>query len=72
MNKATIEYLISIAEYEERVFGYSEKIKFRDSLLDIISNHSTTLTDGELRDAQKLLDYIQKEIMSNQLLNKHI
>lgn len=72
MNKATIEYLISIAEYEERVFVYSEKIKFRDSLLDIISNHSTTLTDGELRDAQKLLDYIQKEIMSNQLLSKHI
>ena len=64
MDKATRQYLISIAEYEEKVFEYSGKIKFRDSLLDIISNHSATLTDDELRDAQKLLDYIQKEILS--------
>lgn len=65
MDNAKRKYLISIAEYEERVIGYAEKIKFRDSLMDIIRNHSVALTDDELCNAQKLLEYIQKDILSN-------
>lgn len=65
MDEAKRQYLISIAEYEERVISYAEKIKFRDSLLDIIRNHSVALTDDELCKAQQLLEYIQKDILSN-------
>ena len=64
MNKAKRQYLISIAEYEEKVVGYADKITFKHALLDIISNHYAALTDEELRNAQKLLDYIQKEIVN--------
>ena len=65
MDETKRQNLISIAEYEEKVFGYAEKIKFRDSLIDIINNHSIALTDDELRSAQKLLDHIQNEISSH-------
>ena len=63
MDEAKKQYLISIAEYEEKVIGYAEKIRFGHALLDIISNHSIALTDDEFRCAQKLLDYIQKEVL---------
>ena len=65
MDEAKKLYLISIAEYEESVIGFAEKIKFRDSLLDIIRNHSAALTNDELHKAQKLLEYIQNDILSN-------
>jgi hypothetical protein len=64
MDEAKKQYLILIAEYEEKVVGYVDKITFKQALLDIISNHYAALTDDELRNAQKLLDYIQKEIVN--------
>ena len=60
MEKVKKQYLISIAEYEEKVFGYVEKIKFREVLQDIINNHSAVLTKDELCNAQDLLNHIQK------------
>jgi hypothetical protein len=64
MNETKKQYLISIAEYEEKVVRYADKITFKHALLDIINNHYAALTDDELRNAQKLLDYIQKEIVN--------
>ena len=64
MNEVTKEYLKQIAEYEEKVFGYSEKIAFRDALVEIISKHNNVLTTDELRSAQNLLDRLQKEIFN--------
>ena len=63
VDEAKRQCLISIAEYEEKVFGYAEKITYRNALLDIINNHSATLTDDELRSVHRLLDHIQKEIL---------
>lgn len=62
MNEIQKEYLRLVAAYEEKVFGFSEKIKFRDWLLDIIKNHHTALTTDNVRDAKNLLDRIQREI----------
>lgn len=64
MDEAKKQYLISVAEYEEKVVGYADKIAFKQALLDIIGNHYAALTDDELCNAQKLLDYIQKEIVN--------
>ena len=68
MNEATKEYLKQIAEYEENVFGYAEKIAFRDKLIEIITMHYNVLTIEEIRNAEKLLDRIQKEIL---MVNSH-
>jgi hypothetical protein len=62
MNEVTKEYLKLIAEYEEKVFGYSEKIAFRDALAEIINKHGNALTTDELCCAQKLFNRLQKEI----------
>ena len=64
MNEATKEYLRRIAEYEEKVFGYSEKIKFRDALAEMINKHCNVLTTDELRNAKNLLDRLQAEIIN--------
>lgn len=64
MNETTKEYLRLIAEYEEKVFGYSEKIKFRDVLLEIITNDNSVLSIEEMRNAQKLLKILEKEILN--------
>lgn len=62
MNEVTKEYQKLIAEYEEKVCGYSEKIAFRNALAEIIRKHYNALTTDELRSAQNLLDRLQKEI----------
>lgn len=64
MNEATKEYLRLIAEYEEKVFGYSEKTKFRDTLAEMINKHYKVLTTDELRNAKNLLDRLQTEILN--------
>lgn len=64
MNEATKEYLRLITEHEEKVFGYYEKITFRDALIETISEHYNVLTTDELRSAQNLLDRLQKEIFN--------
>ena len=61
MNETIKEYLRLITEYEEKVFGYSEKIKFRDVLLEIITNDNGVLSIEEMRNAQKLLKILEKE-----------
>ena len=65
MDEAKRQCLISIAEYEEKVFGYAEKIKFREVLQDIINNHSAVLTKDELCNVQDLLNHIQKEVRNS-------
>lgn len=64
MNEAAKEYLRLIAEYEEKVFGYSEKIAFRDALAEIINKHYNALTPDELRSAQNMLNQLQNEILN--------
>ena len=64
MNEATKEYLRLIAEYEEKVFGYYEKIKFRDALAEMINKHYNVLTTDELRNAKNLLDRLHTEILN--------
>ena len=62
MSEIQKEYWKLVAAYEEKELAFSEKIKFKAWLLDILKNHHAALTNEELRNANNILSRLQSEI----------
>ena len=55
-------YIKAAAEIEWYVFGYGEKITFINVLSEMLANDKEVLPIEEKRNAQRLLERLQKEI----------